>query len=186
VRVIEYTVTTTDERGAARSELFCVATTLIDPHAWPIEKIPARLSAAEPDHHGGSARKRTRYVRCGRRSRPGRSSRRRADRAGYGRSRVSERACLRQRRPEAVKVGETRAGYAATPHVLPTPSGKQRRHWTGNTSGCADDCRLLADGLRRKQVGGGFVPGGEGAEENPRQLRKKSCAKCGTHDTLRE
>jgi Insertion element 4 transposase N-terminal/Transposase DDE domain len=41
VRVIEYTVTTTDEHGQHHSELFCLATTLLDPTAWPIEEFPA-------------------------------------------------------------------------------------------------------------------------------------------------
>ena len=41
VRVIEYTVTTRDEHGATNSELFCLATTLTDPAAAPIEEIPA-------------------------------------------------------------------------------------------------------------------------------------------------
>lgn len=40
VRVIEYTVTTRDEHGAQNSELFCLATTLLDPDRWPIEEIP--------------------------------------------------------------------------------------------------------------------------------------------------
>lgn len=41
VRIIEYTVTTTDEHGAQHSELFCLATTLLDPDTAPIEQIPA-------------------------------------------------------------------------------------------------------------------------------------------------
>jgi hypothetical protein len=41
VRIIEYTVTTRDEHGATTSELFCLATTLLDPQAWPIEEFPA-------------------------------------------------------------------------------------------------------------------------------------------------
>jgi len=41
VRVIEYTVTTLDEHGVTHSELFCLATTLLDPDLWPIEEIPA-------------------------------------------------------------------------------------------------------------------------------------------------
>jgi hypothetical protein len=41
VRVIEYTVTTRDTHGEQHSELFCLATTLTDPEAWPIEEIPA-------------------------------------------------------------------------------------------------------------------------------------------------
>src|SRR6266540_2700139 len=41
VRVIEYTVTTRDEHGEQHSELFCLATTMLDPHTAPIEEIPA-------------------------------------------------------------------------------------------------------------------------------------------------
>lgn len=41
VRVIEYTVTTTDEHGERHSELFCLATTLLDADDWPIEEFPA-------------------------------------------------------------------------------------------------------------------------------------------------
>ena len=41
VRVIEYTVSTTDEHGVEHSELFCLVTTMLDPDAAPIEEIPA-------------------------------------------------------------------------------------------------------------------------------------------------
>jgi Insertion element 4 transposase N-terminal/Transposase DDE domain len=41
VRVIEYTVTTRDKHGEQHSELFCLATTMLDPHTAPIEEIPA-------------------------------------------------------------------------------------------------------------------------------------------------
>jgi hypothetical protein len=41
VRVIEYTVTTTDTDGATTSELFCMVTNLLDPGEAPIEDIPA-------------------------------------------------------------------------------------------------------------------------------------------------
>jgi hypothetical protein len=64
IRVIEYTVTTTDEHGAQHSELFCLATTLLDPHTAPIEEIPALyherwraetlLDAAKTDLRGGA------------------------------------------------------------------------------------------------------------------------------------
>lgn len=40
VRIIEYSVTTGDEHGATTSELFCLATTLLDPNRWPIEDFP--------------------------------------------------------------------------------------------------------------------------------------------------
>jgi hypothetical protein len=63
VRVIEYTVTTRDEHGSTTSELFCLATTLLDPQAWPIEEIPALyherwraetlLDAVKTDLRGG-------------------------------------------------------------------------------------------------------------------------------------
>lgn len=64
VRIIEYTVTTRDEHGATVSELFCLATTLLDPHAWPIEDFPgiyrerwrveALLDAVKTDLRGGT------------------------------------------------------------------------------------------------------------------------------------
>ncbi|WP_433529228.1 transposase domain-containing protein [Micromonospora sp. CA-263727] len=64
VRVIEYTVTTRDEHGEHHSELFCLATTLLDPEAWPIEQIPALyherwrgetlLDVVKTDVHGGA------------------------------------------------------------------------------------------------------------------------------------
>lgn len=43
VRIIEYTVTTRDIANdhITTSELFCLATTLLDPDTWPIEEIPA-------------------------------------------------------------------------------------------------------------------------------------------------
>ncbi|HEX8348136.1 MAG TPA: hypothetical protein VF657_25905 [Actinoplanes sp.] len=41
VRVIEYTVSTTDEHTTRTSELFCLVTTLLDADKWPIEEIPA-------------------------------------------------------------------------------------------------------------------------------------------------
>lgn len=63
VRVIEYTVTTTDEHGTRHSELFCLVTTLLDPDTWPIEEIPAlyherwrgetMLDAVKTDLRGG-------------------------------------------------------------------------------------------------------------------------------------
>lgn len=63
VRVIEYTVTTRDEHGATTSELFCLATTLLDFQAWPIEEFPALyherwrvetlLDAVKTDLRGG-------------------------------------------------------------------------------------------------------------------------------------
>jgi hypothetical protein len=63
VRVIEYTVSTTDSDGVRTSELFCLATTLLDPHAAPIEEIPAlyhdrwrgetMLDAVKTDLRGG-------------------------------------------------------------------------------------------------------------------------------------
>lgn len=63
VRIIEYTVTTHDEHGATTSELFCLATTLLDPHRWPIEELPALyherwraetlLDAVKTDLRGG-------------------------------------------------------------------------------------------------------------------------------------
>jgi hypothetical protein len=63
VRVIEYTVTTTDEQGSQHSELFCLVTTLLDPEAAPIEEIPAlyherwrgetMLDAVKTDLRGG-------------------------------------------------------------------------------------------------------------------------------------
>jgi hypothetical protein len=40
-RVIEYTVTTRDEHGEQHSELFCLATTMLNPDTAPIEEIPA-------------------------------------------------------------------------------------------------------------------------------------------------
>jgi len=64
VRVIEDTVTTRDEHGERHSELFCLATTLLDPEAWPIEEIPALyherwraetlLDVVETDVRGGA------------------------------------------------------------------------------------------------------------------------------------
>jgi hypothetical protein len=63
VRIIEYTVTTRDEYGATTSELFCLATTLLDPKQWPIEEFPALyherwraetlLDAVKTDLRGG-------------------------------------------------------------------------------------------------------------------------------------
>jgi len=63
VRIIEYNVTTRDEHGATTSELFCLATTLLDPHAWPTEEFPALyherwrvetlLDAVKTDLRGG-------------------------------------------------------------------------------------------------------------------------------------
>lgn len=63
VRVIEYTVTTTDEHGEVHSELFCLVTTMLDPKRWPIEEIPALyherwrgetlLDAVKTDLRGG-------------------------------------------------------------------------------------------------------------------------------------
>ena len=63
VRVIEYSVTTRDEHGATTSELFCLATTLLDVQAWPIEEFPALyherwrvetlLDAVKTDLRGG-------------------------------------------------------------------------------------------------------------------------------------
>jgi len=63
VRVIEYTVTTTDTHGVAHSELFCLVTTMLDPELWPIEEIPAlyherwrgetMLDAVKTDLRGG-------------------------------------------------------------------------------------------------------------------------------------
>jgi hypothetical protein len=63
VRIIEYTVTTRDEHGATTSELFCLATTLLDEQAWPIEEFPALyherwraetlLNAVKTDLRGG-------------------------------------------------------------------------------------------------------------------------------------
>jgi hypothetical protein len=63
VRIIEYTVTTRDEYGATTSELFCLATTLLDPKTWPIEEFPALyherrraetlLDAVKTDLRGG-------------------------------------------------------------------------------------------------------------------------------------
>jgi hypothetical protein len=63
VRIIEYTVTTRDDHGATTSELFCLATTLLDPDTWPIEEIPALyherwraetlLDAVKTDLRGG-------------------------------------------------------------------------------------------------------------------------------------
>jgi hypothetical protein len=58
VRVIEYSVTTRDEHGATASELFSLATTLLDVHTWPIEEFQA------PYHHDGGQK------RCWMRSRP--------------------------------------------------------------------------------------------------------------------
>jgi hypothetical protein len=64
VRIIEYTVTTRDEHGATVSELFCLATTLLDPQAWPIEEFPGTyrerwrvetlLDAVKTDLRGGT------------------------------------------------------------------------------------------------------------------------------------
>jgi Insertion element 4 transposase N-terminal/Transposase DDE domain len=63
VRVIEYTVTTTDEHRVEHSELFCLVTTMLDPDAAPIEEIPAlyhdrwrgetMLDAVKTDLRGG-------------------------------------------------------------------------------------------------------------------------------------
>jgi len=63
VRIIEYSVTTRDEHGATTSELFCLATTLLDPELWPIEEFPALyherwraetlLDAVKTDLRGG-------------------------------------------------------------------------------------------------------------------------------------
>jgi Insertion element 4 transposase N-terminal/Transposase DDE domain len=63
VRVIEYTVTTTDEHSVEHSELFCLVTTMLDPDAAPIEEIPAlyherwrgetMLDAVKTDLRGG-------------------------------------------------------------------------------------------------------------------------------------
>jgi hypothetical protein len=63
VRVIEYTVTTTDEHSVEHSELFCLVTTMLDPDAAPIEQIPAlyherwrgqtMLDAVKTDLRGG-------------------------------------------------------------------------------------------------------------------------------------
>jgi len=63
VRIIEYTVTTRDEHGTTDSELFCLATTLLDPQSWPIEEFPALyherwrvetlLGAVKTDLRGG-------------------------------------------------------------------------------------------------------------------------------------
>jgi hypothetical protein len=63
VRVIEYSVITRDQHGATISELFCLATTLLDPQAWPIEDIPdlyhqrwrveTLLDAVKTDLRGG-------------------------------------------------------------------------------------------------------------------------------------
>jgi len=41
VRVVEYTVTTTDTDGATIRELFCMVTNLLDPDQAPIEDIAA-------------------------------------------------------------------------------------------------------------------------------------------------
>lgn len=64
VRVIEYTVTTTDAHGAHNSEMFCLATTLLDPDTAPIEVIPTLyherwrgetiLDAVKTDLRGGA------------------------------------------------------------------------------------------------------------------------------------
>lgn len=64
MRIIEYSVTTRDEDGASVSELFCLATTLLDPQAWPIEEFPAiyherwrietLLDAVKTDLRGGA------------------------------------------------------------------------------------------------------------------------------------
>jgi hypothetical protein len=63
VRVTEYTVTSRDEHGTRTSELFCLATTLLDPGIWPIEEFPALyherwraetlLDAVKTDLRGG-------------------------------------------------------------------------------------------------------------------------------------
>jgi hypothetical protein len=63
VRVIEYSVSTRDEYGATTSELFCLATTLLDPQVWPIEEFPdlyherwraeTLLDAVKTDLRGG-------------------------------------------------------------------------------------------------------------------------------------
>jgi hypothetical protein len=63
VRVIEYTVATTDAHGVEHSELFCLVTTLLDPDDAPIEQIPAlyherwrgetMLDAVKTDLRGG-------------------------------------------------------------------------------------------------------------------------------------
>lgn len=63
VRVIEYSVRTRDEYGVTTSELFCLATTLLDPQLWPIEEFPALyherwrvealLNAVKTDLRGG-------------------------------------------------------------------------------------------------------------------------------------
>ena len=63
VRIIEYSVTTRDEHGATTSELFCLATTLLDPQTWPIEEFPdlyherwraeTLLDAVKTDLRGG-------------------------------------------------------------------------------------------------------------------------------------
>jgi hypothetical protein len=64
MRIIEYSVTTRDEHGTTISELFCLATTLLDPQAWPIEEFPAiyherwrietLLDAVKTDLRGGT------------------------------------------------------------------------------------------------------------------------------------
>lgn len=65
VRVIEYTVTTVGQDGTeAVSELFCLATTLLDPVKWPVEEIPdlyperwnneTLLDAVKTDLRGGA------------------------------------------------------------------------------------------------------------------------------------
>jgi Insertion element 4 transposase N-terminal/Transposase DDE domain len=64
VRIIEYSVTTSDEHGATTSELFCLATTLLDPDRWPIEEFAALyherwraetlLDAVKTDLRGGA------------------------------------------------------------------------------------------------------------------------------------
>lgn len=65
VRVIEYSVITTEaDGGESVSELFCVATTLTDPIAWPVTEIPGLyperwnnetlLEAVKTDLRGGA------------------------------------------------------------------------------------------------------------------------------------
>lgn len=64
VRIIEYTVTSRDAEGATTSELFCLATTLLDTRQWPIEEFPALyherwrvetlLDAVKTDLRGGA------------------------------------------------------------------------------------------------------------------------------------
>lgn len=65
MRIIEYSVRTRDEHGTSISELFYLATTLLDPQAWPIEDFPAIyrerwrietvLDAVKTDLRGGTS-----------------------------------------------------------------------------------------------------------------------------------